>query len=112
MHRHSPTIFKVGAALVATLALSFAGAGAQTATAPPPAVSPPSTPPALEGVAGAQQLSSAVEALSKQVLPAIVLIQAKGYVPVQGGEEGGLLAQPQSESATTKDRAANLIAGF
>jgi len=27
-------------------------------------------------------------------------------------EEGGVLAQPQSESATTKGRAANLIAGF
>ena len=49
--------------------------------------SPPSATP------DPRALSAAIETLAQRIAPAVVQVQVRGYVPVEGGEEGGLLAR-------------------
>src|SRR5262245_8045792 len=51
------------------------------------------SPPAASSAVDPGALSKAIESLARRIAPAVVQVQVKGYAPVLGGEEGGLLAR-------------------
>jgi serine protease Do len=74
-------------ALAVLAAVACAGRSAcfaQVTAEAPRAASPAVDPGAL---------STAIESLARRIAPAVVQVQVKGYAPVLGGEEGGLLAR-------------------
>jgi serine protease Do len=78
----------------AALAMLWVAAGIAlpaSCTAQATATAPEQRAPAA--AVDVRSLSRAIESLSERVAAAVVQIQVKGYAPVQGGEEGGLLAR-------------------
>jgi serine protease Do len=85
---------RLDALVVAACVATFPASSRSQPAAPAPAPAPPA--PSAVGSGEVRALSGALEALASRIMPSVVQIQAKGYAPVEGGEEGGLLARRSS----------------
>jgi serine protease Do len=112
--RCAPIIVLAVVAVLALLATTPLRAAAQSApAAPPPAASPateqPASPPAAASapdLARVQDVSGALDALSRDVAPAVVQIIAKGYAP---DAEGLLARRTHTGSGVVLDAAGYVV---